>query len=266
MENEIHLKTLDNLAALLEDNFLWSKSILDDIQKEELHTSLQFFMINYIERIIYSLDTVRHLIPVYKKSPHYETSIGLILRTSLLDFLTITYLTTVEFNGNRNLQDELNGLIGDQVSKTIHFLKTVRQTKCITEEEFSVATRGLFDTYSFLFSEYDLENFNKKMTCTSVSPAKMFKDICDNENTRKYMVAYDCYNYYSKYEHFGIQTHDIQRRGDNEDIKQMLVAITYCFYGIGLALIYTKEKITNYEEKYNEFLKLIAQSEGLKIE
>ena len=225
---------LDETEKLLKEIFELGQYVLSKLPIEESHPALTFFMINYFERIVYSLDTVRILIPIYKRNSNYETSIGLILRTSLLDFMTITYLSSVEIKRPNSSDTEIHKIIADQIDKTIKYLKTVKNKGAITIKQFQIAIKNLFDTYPFLFSQYDLEHLDKKIKYKFVSPAGMFTHIFDTPQTRPFANAYDTYNYYSKYEHFGIQTHQIQRRGEIECISMMTIAINYSLQGLGL--------------------------------
>src|ERR1035437_9287283 len=55
-----------------------------------------FVFINYLERFVYNLDSINILLKNYQKKFYVETSIGIILRANLLDFMAITYLSSYQ--------------------------------------------------------------------------------------------------------------------------------------------------------------------------
>lgn len=218
-----------------------------------------FTFINYLERFVFNLDSINILLRQYKTKPNVETAIGLVIRASLLDFMTITYLSSYQADikskddkeGEAKFDKQFDGLIADQIYNTIKYLKLTRDTGLITQADYKKALENSWHTYNFVFTDtvVDYDNPEKKLISREhKSPKELFTRIHNHPLTKKFSIVYDLYTYYSKYEHFGIMTHFIQRQGLDNDFDTMIAAMKYMVRGIGASfafLSYPTDKLTD---------------------
>jgi hypothetical protein len=250
---------MDKLTLLNQAKLLEAKGYIDKIVAvaksalEKFPTGdydlLVFTFINYLERFTHNLEAVNILLREYKDNPNIETSIGLTIRASLLDFMTITYLSTYQVDilskddkeNEEKFNKQFDGLMTDQIHNTIKYLKLTRDVGLITNDEYKVAIKNTWETYSFLFIDktVDYENPESKLISREhKSPKQYFTRIHNHPLTKKFSMVYDLYTYYSKYEHFGIMTHFMQRQGVNNDFEMMLSSMKYMTRGIGVSFSY----------------------------
>jgi len=210
---------------------------------------LVFTFINYLERFTHNLEAVNILLREYKDKPNIETSIGLTIRASLLDFMTITYLSTYQADilskddkeNEAKFNKQFDGLMTDQIHNTIKYLKLTRDVGLITKYEYNVAIENSWHTYGFLFTDKTVNYENPESKLISKehkSPKQYFTRIHNHPLTKKFSMVYDLYTYYSKYEHFGIMTHFMQRQGLNKDFEMMIASMKYMIRGIGASFSY----------------------------
>lgn len=226
-----------------------------------------FTFINYLERFVFNLDSINLLLRNYKLKPNVETAIGLIIRASLLDFMTITYLSTYQADiksesdkeGKEKFNKQFDGLISDQIYNTIKYLKLTRDTGLITQADYKMAIENSWLTYNFVFTDtiVDYENPEKKLISREhKSPKELFTRIHNHQLTKKFSIVYDLYTYYSKYEHFGIMTHFIQRQGLDNDFTTMITAMKYMVRGIGASFAFLSYPTNKLMDERAQILKL----------
>lgn len=241
IENE---KKLLDTINLIEQIAAIGKSALNKFHTNS-YDLIVFARINYLERFTHNFEAINILLREYKDKPNIETSIGLTIRASLLDFITIAYLDTYIMDGNQAKVDEVfEGLIADQMHNTIKYLKLSRDTGLITNEDYKKAIENCWYTYNFFFIDkiVDYDNPEKKLISSKLkSPTQYFKRIQNHSGTKPFSKAYDLYTYYSKYEHFGILTHFMQRQGINNNFETMMEAMRYMILGIGACFTFLNE-------------------------
>jgi hypothetical protein len=225
---------------------------------------LVFTFINYLERFTYSLESIEILLANFKRKPNVETAIGLIIRASLLDFITITYLSSYNGDikpGNTKAQQEFDkefdSLVSDQIHNTIKYLELMKKQKQVSKEDFELTIQNLYHTYNFLFNGLDLSNPSSTLKTESFkSTKKMFIRINNHPLTKKMSMVYDLYIYYSKYEHFGIMTHFMQRENINQDLDRIVWSVRYIVRGMGATLAYLNYPVDKLKIEKDELAKL----------
>jgi hypothetical protein len=232
-----------------------------------------FVFIGYLERLTASLDSINILLQQYKDKPYIETSIGLIIRASLLDYMTMAYMSTFfsdikskdDTEGEIKFQEKFNALICDQIHNTFKYLKLTKSSNLISQEDYNSAIENCYKNYHFAFidDQVDYDHPEQKLICTKfVSPRDMFTRIHNHPLTKKYSKVYDLYIYYSKYEHYGIMTHFMQNQGFDNNFSRIILSIKYIIRGIGATfafldnpkdkLIEEKKQLNILEEKFGE--------------
>lgn len=273
--NYLSAKNQNKLVRVVKLLDLIVKTGKDAINKftEESYKIEIFVYLNYLERFTYGLESINLLLIHYPKNPNVETSIGLIIRTSLLDFMTVTYLVSyqadikseIDTEGGEKYDKQFNAFLSDQMYNTIMYLKLVRDMFVITQNDYKEAITNLQLTYKSLFTDehVDLINpENKLISKKFASPKELFKRIHNSPLTQKFSKIYDLYTYYSKYEHFGLMTHYMQRRGEDNNFETIIDSLKYLIKGIGFSFAYLshpndvlkneKDKLQEYEDLFNK--------------
>jgi len=237
------------------------------------HYELELFMyINLLERFTMHLNGINLLLKQYEKSPNLEGAIGLIARAGLLDFMLISYLSSYQADIGHGsdpkgeiYRQEINKVLCDQLHYTFKFIKATKNIGLINDDDYKSVIESSVHNYSFLFSDMtiDYQNPEKKLLAQeTISPNRLFKRIHSHSLTTKFSLIYDLYTYYSKYEHFGIMTHFLQRQGIEIDLERIFAAIHYLIKGIGATFRYLSgpkslleveiEKVDKLEEQFIE--------------
>ncbi|MBK9801301.1 MAG: hypothetical protein IPP56_16795 [Bacteroidetes bacterium] len=227
------------------------------------YSLLEFSYINFLGRFTFNFDSINILLRHYKERPNIETSIGLIIRSSLLDFMIVTYLATYHADNNSkegedNFDKQFDGFMADHIHNTIKYLKVSRNTGLISESIYKQAIENSWHTYHFLFTDtlIDYENPESKLISKEFkSPKHLFMRIHSHPLTKRFSKVYDFYTYYGKYEHFGIMTHYMQRQGINKDFNTMIGSLKYMVIGLQTTLTL----LSAYTGKLTEERKLLIQ-------
>lgn len=262
-ENEEKLK---NAILLLDKMIATGNSALNKFPTDQ-YELIVFTFINYLERFVFNLDSIKILLQHYKIKPNVETAIGLIIRASLLDFMTIAYLSSYQADikskddkeGEEKFNKQFDGLISDQIFNTIKYLKLTRDIGLITQSDYKTALENSWHNYSFVFTDttIDYEKPEKKLISREhKSPKELFTRIHNHPLTNKFSIVYDLYTYYSKYEHFGIMTHFIQRQGLDNDFTTMITAMKYMVRGIGASFAFLSYPTDKLVVEREQILKL----------
>src|SRR5437870_3149272 len=93
--SEKSVKKLEETIKVLQETGKIIEPVLEKFSEKE-GDLFTFTMLNYLERFNSTTQSVETLLGVLIDRPSIETSIGLIIRSSLLDFMTITYLTSYQ--------------------------------------------------------------------------------------------------------------------------------------------------------------------------
>lgn len=232
------------------------------------HYDLELFMfINLLERFTVHLFGINLLLKQYGNNPALEQPIGLIARAGLLDFMIITYISSYQADigyeadpdGSRYKQ-QLNKILCDQVQYTFKFAREAKKSSFISAGEYRQVVESTVHNYSFLFTDNVIADYEKPeaklLEQKTISPVQLFKRIHSHSLTNKFSMIYDLYTYYSKYEHFGIMTHFMQRQGVDVDMERIFGAIHYLIKGMGATFRYLSAPKNVLEAEINELDKL----------
>ncbi len=264
---------LDRVIQMLDEIVGVGTSSLRKFPTEH-YELIVFTFINYLERFTYSLENINLLLRHFKNKPNVETSIGLTIRAGLLDFMTITYLSTYQADikskedtvGKDTFDKQFDGLIADQIHNTIKYLKTTRDHGLISQQEYNTALENSWHSYNFLFTqkEVDYQTPEKKIISQEFkTPRQLFTRIHSHPLTKKFSRVYDLYTYYGKYEHFGIMTHFMQRQGIDKDFETMLGAMKYLVIGMGSTFVFLSYPLNKLQAEKEQLLKLQHEFEKL---
>ena len=251
--SEENIEKLNKGIKLIDETISIGKSALRKFPTKKYELEV-FTFINYLERFTFCFENINFLLKQYQHNPNVETGIGLMLRSSLLDLMTITYLSTyaeddikAKNSNNEFFNEQFNILMTDQILNTFKYLKSVKEAEIISDSEKRKIIEQTVKDFSFLFvnEEVDYEHPESKLiTNKFLSPAFIYKRISKYPSSKNLSLVYDLYTYYSKYEHFGIMTYFLQRRGADVDFTNMITSFKYIFIGLNFTCSYLNHPTT----------------------
>lgn len=253
-----------DIIRTVEDVSILGAQVLEKIPDKNYELTT-FTFINFLERFTGYTKSISLLLKNY--SNNTETSIGLVLRTSLLDFFTIAYLSTyhpqIDTNENlTNFQKKIGELNSDHIHNTFKYLKLSLKNRIISKQEFNSAIDSTWDNFSFLFqnSDIDYEFPERKLIYKKFkSPTELFTRINSHKSLKAVSNVYDIYTYYSKYEHYGIMTHHMQRYDLKQDIERINLSLKYLIFGLTLSVTFINESLQSFNSEINELETLQKQ-------
>lgn len=186
-----------------------------DLSKVEFPFSWTFQL--FFERFDSSLKSCKTLISELDRLPLHDMAIGLIIRTMILDSMTILELLS-HANDSHDVKIKIHSLLSDNLRHLFNKNK-------ISEEE-KILLDALNKKFSFLLEDMgvagiqDILDSNNKYK----SPSKIYLTL-NSSKFKSCAGVYFLYLYYSKYEHFGTIYPLISRA--NLEIKKRMIKISF---------------------------------------
>ena len=177
-----------------------------------------------IQRYYSGLISLSTLMKEYKFYKPIEFTYALILRTLILDFITVEYLKSQYELGQDEFNEALKGINYISAKDSNRFCDNVEKDK----EGFR----------SFIAKNIFPENFNidettgesKLIKSDKIAPRKMAEFFKDKKEAYAY-DAYDLYSQFSLIEHFNNLTFGAVQGDDKSDLKNIIWSIFYIFHG-----------------------------------
>ena len=178
------------------------------------------YLLEYIKRSIDNLDAISCILINIGNDKAFENPLGIILRSGLLDFITLLY------------NDLKAGEVDDNYYKA---------------EFEDIAKNILFDHFNYLSLDEDLKiTFKEFINISDKGKVKSgfgeapkfinMKQTITNQKNNYFYYACEHWEWYSKYEHFGFFSYDMQRL-DREGIRnRMFLSISHLIFGINVAI------------------------------
>lgn len=195
----------------------------EDIQ--EMEYPVPFIYHCYLERLYNGLLSIKGLLPLVKANLHHETSIGIILRQMLLDTLYISYWSLLKSTDKPKLLNNINSFLYDHINRSKSYADKMFGLGLVDRKENELIKNNI-SSYENLLNT-DLEK-------DVISPLAIVKALAGVPNYERMINAYHIYDYYSKYEHFGVLTYFMQRTNTSDDLKRIKQSVAYSAIGLGL--------------------------------
>ena len=223
-------------------------------------------------RYIYCLETINLLITDFDIDKKYrQQSIAIILRTSLLDYLTTLYLRTFQLekkagvkSQNSSYDKEFDKLLSEQLRRILTVSIKDKNTSAYSHESFCKTVDNMFKKFRFLFDESKPIDYDKPANSLKykrrddISPTTIRKRLDNFSNNLKgidYLHVFSLYDIYSKYDHFGIMSILLEHKDINEVCDNMLWSIFHITDGISFCVDLLKDEAeckSDYEKMLNE--------------
>lgn len=191
-----------------------------------------YFYFGILERLNAAAKGLRLLVGHIKDVPEGEFSAGLVLRTSILDFLIglrgyDIYITN-KANGMPFAQNETevteycNKVLADGLGWALRHFSHFQSEGAITQDQLNALYENLAKTYPAFLNPY--QNDGNAPTLKFGKPDNnvgLFKALSQNAQFKELAKHYDTYSFYSKYEHFNIMSYVLMRRLEHEQLTTL---------------------------------------------
>lgn len=240
--------------------------IIDKLEDKIFNVDILIYR-DFFERFNFCFDAIKTLLPEYhENSFSKDYTIALTLRTSLLDFLNVAYLTIhyQEYNPTiqrkRDYKSELGKILCSHLKRTFYRLNKEYLSGNFNKSNYTKTIKNLHRDYIFLFNpeeSFNLENPSETLIYkqeisnkTIINKLKTHSDI----NIRNYGRAIGYYELYSKYEHYGILSRRFLRVDVNERFRNILESLELLIVGATAAISFFRNviDIKNEEKEFSE--------------
>jgi len=256
---------------LINNTLMLGYSVIGKFQ-EAYFDLATFSCMDYVERIHNALESIKILLSVFPFQPRIETSLGLTLRASLLDFMTIVYWASYDTDqtvspeeSGQNLNNQIEVIASDQIKYTLSYLKNMKEVGYVSAIQYNTCLQNLYKNFDFLFTFNSESNEHELKHKKGISTVKMFHRIKSQPLTSKFALAYDLYMYYSKYEHHGLMTHFMQRENLNQDHDRVIYSIQYILRGYGFLLHFLNDPPDKFETEINQLSIISDEFDKLNV-
>jgi hypothetical protein len=177
------------------------KNSLDEFNAAKAPPYTKVINQNLLQRLYYGVNSIDHLFDKFNQDLNYKFSIAILMRTCLLDSITIAYLSLPDIIGdicefNKQVA-RLSYIVAKEVNKNI---QDEIQTYGLDEKQIRDRYKLASQFLPYNFTDEDTPTIRNDVR--QISPKNM-ADKLENTVLDRYTDAYSFYRYYSKYEHFG---------------------------------------------------------------
>ena len=226
----------------MENSFQYLNYLTDTISKTTRHlhdkrlTSIQYFSIGLLERLSKSAISLKLLLTNLEDQKALEYSIGVILRSSILDTLIVYnfYKHLLEAEDGNRTQTEKEDIIkpfcdlvlSDGLSQTLKYVKMANQMNVISNESLLNVYHNLTTNLSGFFEKYENDGSEPILLHKKpLSPTSLFRTIANTPGLKDYTAIYDLYLFFSKYDHYGIMYFELSKQSFEEKMSRIYAAV-----------------------------------------
>lgn len=229
------MEKIVNLIKLVEKYTQLVKTLIDTHKDVDREKDLKLYVrIIFLERFYYNSLAIKNILELYKNDKNFKFPLGLLLRTGLSDFLTFFYFVLIVKENFPNVQFiELE--IKKFLSGNIQFLQkeielNLSQAK-ITKKQHDEVMHNIQKIYSDFFDPITGELIVGKQINFSDIKKKLEK----NHDLKWAALAYKAYDVFSKYEHVGALTNDLQKnhlKNNDFDMNGIIISTIFIYKGV----------------------------------
>lgn len=267
-ENKL-FQTRIHFKIILEEGF---RIVKENDQKLNVYHSI-------FRRYIYCLDTINLLITDFDSETKYrEQSIAIVLRASLLDYLTTLYLKTFHSEkkaGVKSLKssydEEFDKLLSEQIRRILTVSPKDKNTSAYNHDRFCNSVNTMYRNFTTLFDQskpidyVNPENslkYKRKDDISSNEIRKRLDNFSKNLKGIDYLHVFSLYDIYSKYDHFGVMSMLLEHMDINEVCENMLWSVFHITDGISFCVDLLKDEVGN-QSDFDKMLKEIDYLRGV---
>ena len=236
MSKEDNNEIIDKTSNFINDYTKIITQFLKNISGKNLGTKYKLsteFILEVLKRFNANSIAVNNLLVLLKNNFTLIHPIGLLIRSSLLDFIMLMYLNSKNnseiINDKEWIESQLKIIYSNQLNHTLkdfdkqYINPKLTQLKDLLAEKFP----------SLIIKKEGIYNIKHK---GKISTYDMILKMKNNSYTKPFVGVYERWSFYSKYEHYGVLTYDIQRvdeiiilSGIAKSIWTILIGIMNCF-------------------------------------
>ena len=220
-------KIVDEVKPLIDKFAIICFSVLKVHDRKSLRPENKHaveFLLEITKRTYYNIKSIQKILNEYITDNVYDHSIGLLLRGSLSDIITVAYLNSNNATEELNIDwynEEVKKYLCDHIyftQKTFPKIET-RQNK---QKEFDELLQSKFpDLVEIIDGKLKVKYPNAKTQNQIVTKLK------ENPTSKIFEGAWLHWNYYSKYEHYGAFTYNFQRIDVQNNFKRILHSLSF---------------------------------------
>ncbi|MEP6467644.1 MAG: hypothetical protein ABJB05_15145 [Parafilimonas sp.] len=263
---------MENILKRLDFVIYTSEDITKHFDKTELDEITMFCMC-MLDRLNFASEGLRILLNHFLSNTKVDYSLGIIIRSVLLDYLIVLNameLYEKNLDNTQKLHYDLKEfslmMLCDSVRNTMEYFETLENQ--IPKNIMSNMYKNLVSMNPNCFKSYNYDG-NKPVIKTKAykSPQKMFNSLVTSKDLKSYKSIYDAYLFYSKYDHFGNMFYGLSRVIPLDKLANLDKAITafprsLMFITIILETLYWSSKFL--KTKREEITTFIDKIENIK--
>lgn len=223
-------------------------------------------------RYIYCLESVNLLITDFDNDTKYrEQTIAIVLRASLLDYLTTLYLRTFHAEkkaGVKSLKssydEEFDKLLSEQIRRILTVSSKDKNTSAYNHDSFRNSVDTMYLNFRTLFDDskpIDYEKpanslkYKRQDDISSTAIRNRLDHFAKNLKGIDYLHVFSLYDIYSKYDHFGVMSMLLEHMDINEVCDNMLWSVFHITDGISFCVDLLKDEVgckSDFDKLLNE--------------
>lgn len=209
-------------------------------------------------RYIYCFENLNVLLQGYGNDKRYrEHAISIVLRASLLDYLTTLYLATYQAEKKLcpektiNYEIEIEKLISEQIRRIINIAENDKKNPLYFHGEIRQTVDLIKENFDYLFDEKIPIDYNKPGKSLrykahddikSSTIRKRLDDVSNKLENILYEDVFYLYDLYSKLDHFGTVSMFLENIDVNLACNNILGSIFHIAEGIGFCIDLIKDE------------------------
>ena len=233
-KEKISIPYLNKLLKNSRENILEFCPVVDKILEKNSkkfqtpYPASLHFLLEYAKRSKDNLLAVNYLLYNYSLDISLDYPISSILRTCLSDFISLIY---VDSNVNRGTyRTDFEKLAGRFMYDHFNYIPLDEEQKERYKDYIKLDNNGK----------------SKSILGKAQTISKMIKHIKLNDN-KYYIQACHNWEWYSKFDHFGIFTYHFRNQGIMYNLKMHLYTISHIMYGTGLSLSIADDLVEQFD-------------------
>jgi hypothetical protein len=209
MEIDLYTEKINKLDLFIEKytDLLW-QVIAEFTEVDPKIDLINFVNLAFLKRFYYNSISLRILLTSLIKDSNFNIPIGLILRTSISDVLTFYYFRYLAktIASEPLFIEELKGFLVDNIHNIKTQLDYRKARKEISDQQYNNDVNSLIQKYDWFLIPGTTEFMKSKHIGFKQIATKLKED----KETQLVARIDEYYEIYSKYEHFGAFTFDLQ--------------------------------------------------------
>lgn len=203
----------------------------------------------FIERFNISLHSISVLLPFYFQNDKTKFPIAQLLRTSIIDCITVHYLIKKNTNED-SFNHEINRLSKPVFKEQKELYETIAQKGCDDYKDYIELVKKVFAEF---YDNKGKVNHNFK----DLSVRDMYNELVGNQQKDIFYDLYKLFQYFSNYVHYSKITKRILEAPDYQDFVRILISTNYIKYTV--FKLFLQLKVSDKEQEFKKIKKMILE-------